>query len=102
VEPNPFEDAPVHGGGGPTKQYDRVIDGVKTEYYSPTTTDPEALSRNVSQKARKTESKGGNELVVDITGNSSWNAVVKQRCLDRSAGVAPNIIVRFRNGDILE
>lgn len=102
VEPNPMEDAPTHVGGSAEKQFDRVIDGVKTEYYSPQTTDAEALSRNVSQKASKTRSKGGDELVVDITGNPAWSPEVKQRCIDRSAGVAPTITVRFRNGDILE
>lgn len=62
----------------------------------------EAISRNVSQKASKTASKMGDQLIVDVTGNPSWSSEVKQRCIERSAGVAPNVQLRFRNGDVLE
>ncbi len=97
VEPNPNEDMPGMG-----KQFDRVIDGVKTEYLSPETTDIDGLTGAIARKAIDTRSKKGTELVVDVTGLPNWSAEVRQRAIARAQGVAPEISVRFRNGDILE
>ena len=97
VEPNPFEDAPGAG-----MQFDRMINGIATEYLSPTTTNADNLTAAIARKARDTVSKKANQLVVDVTGQPNWSTSVRERAIARARGAAPTVQVRFRNGDVLE
>lgn len=105
VEGNHMENRPVPHPSGPDRameECDRIIDGVRTEYFRAGGASVDSQSAAVAKKAFACIDKRASELVVEVTGNSLYDAAYRERCLSRARGVNPNVTLRFRNGSNLE